>query len=79
MTTKRASKEYLAALYERKPVSICMVCTSGQENRYMDYVSRITAKGIETGRGGYYSKKTGYAMGPGAPEASSYIEEYLKP
>jgi hypothetical protein len=78
MPKQPASKQYLDSLYERRPISICTVSISGQEHRHMDWVTRILAKGIETGKGGWYSRKTGYHLGIQVA-CTSYIEEYIKP
>lgn len=78
MSTGPASKPYLDSLYERRPISICSKSLGGQEYRYMDWVARILPKGIETGKGGWFSRKTGYHLGI-MVGGTAYIEEHINP
>lgn len=72
-----ASKEYLHALYVGKPISCCMEDMGGNKHRWMDFIVHITLDAITTRKGYTYSYRTGYRLGPGAPEYTSYIEEYI--
>lgn len=52
---------------------------SGFTTQHIKFIKRITLDGFTMRNGEVYSYQTGYAMGTGAPEITSYIEEFIDP